>query len=66
MYLSAIINLAGLSVAFNSLWLLLGIPVFGYAVWILAIRKEESYLENRFGKKYHAYKRRVPRWFGPF
>jgi protein-S-isoprenylcysteine O-methyltransferase Ste14 len=56
--------LVGLGVAFalNSFWIvLLQIPlVFALNRWV--IRKEEDYLENKFGDDYRAYKKRVRRW----
>ncbi len=49
-------------------WLLLLTPVVAYVVFKAKIRRENEYLEKRFGEDYRTYKRRVnelvpfPRW----
>lgn len=62
MYVALALLYLGAAFLANSLWvLLLLIPVLVF-VRIAIIRKEEQYLERRFGDDYLAYKRKVPRW----
>jgi protein-S-isoprenylcysteine O-methyltransferase Ste14 len=61
-YLGEAIGMVGAGISFNRLWLLLAAPVFACAVTRLAIKREEAYLERRFGASYADYKARVRRW----
>jgi len=62
LYLAMTLFYAGIAILAESLWtlVLLGplLMVMTYAV----IRREESYLEGKFGDTYRAYKSRVRRW----
>ncbi len=40
----------------NKLWLVMGSPIAGILVYFIAIRKEEIYLESKFGDQYRQYK----------
>ena len=61
-YLSMLISLVGLAIAFNTLWIIIGLagwyPVMRWGV----ISREEAYLERMFGDDYLAYRSRVRRW----
>ena len=46
----------------NSLWVLLSFFPAAVTVYHLAIRKEEAYLEAKFGAQYTDYKSKVRRW----
>jgi protein-S-isoprenylcysteine O-methyltransferase Ste14 len=62
MYLGLTIAYAGLSLALNTAWPLLLLPL---VIWLLiktVIRPEEEYLASTFGDEYLAYKKRVRRW----
>jgi protein-S-isoprenylcysteine O-methyltransferase Ste14 len=61
-YLGEAVALAGAGFAANRLGPILVAPLFALAVDRLAIRREEAYLERRFGDHYLAYKDRVRRW----
>jgi protein-S-isoprenylcysteine O-methyltransferase Ste14 len=61
-YLGEALALAGAGIAFNRLWLLVAAPLFMVLVTQLAIRREEAYLERRFGAAYGDYRSRVRRW----
>jgi len=62
MYLQMLLVCIGVGVAINSWWILLFTPLAGCALYWLAIRPEEEYLEKKFGETYLTYKRRVRRW----
>ena len=62
MYLQMLLVCVGAAVALSSAWILLLVPVGGWALQRLAIRPEEAYLEGKFGETYLGYKRRVRRW----
>lgn len=62
-YLSMTLLYLGISVAADSLWMLLMvIPLLGVMHYGV-IRREERYLEAEFGEAYRDYKRAVRRWF---
>jgi protein-S-isoprenylcysteine O-methyltransferase Ste14 len=53
-----------LAVAFaaNSLWMLLLVWPTGSALCLAVIRKEEDYLQRKFGDQYALYRQQVRRW----
>jgi len=61
-YLSFCMLTIGTSIAFNNLWMLLSTIPSAYLVYVIAIKKEEQYLEKKFGEEYLAYKTKVRRW----
>ncbi len=63
-YLGDIVILIGFVVLANS-WLALCPSLVTIASAVAAPFAEEGWLEKRFGAAYQAYKRRVPRFFGP-
>src|SRR5262249_37461646 len=56
------VGLAGLAVAFNTLWLLAALIVFFAIIRFGVVAREETYLERKFGDAYRDYKARVRRW----
>lgn len=62
MYLTMCIVCFALGLVLASAWLLLLTPVLALALYLVAIRHEEAYLEAKFGEPYRDYKRRVRRW----
>jgi protein-S-isoprenylcysteine O-methyltransferase Ste14 len=46
----------------NMLWVLLLAPLSAVVINYYAVRREERYLEQRFGQEYLDYKQRVRRW----
>ncbi|OMH29469.1 isoprenylcysteine carboxylmethyltransferase family protein [Motiliproteus sp. MSK22-1] len=52
----------GIGVFLDSFWVVISCVPSSVAVYYLAIRKEERYLEKKFGEEYLAYKRKVRRW----
>ncbi len=61
-YLGMVLLYLGLALIFVASWaLLLLIPVL-VALQIAVIRREEAYLERRFGAAYREYRARVRRW----
>ena len=62
MYVGMTLGYLGLSLAFNTAWPILLLPLVLVAMVKLVITKEEEYLEAVFGDDYRAYKRDVRRW----
>lgn len=62
MYLAMVLVYAGVALWFDVFWALVLIPLVIWLVNRLIIRKEERYLEERFGEEYRRYKTEVRRW----
>jgi len=61
-YVALVLLTVGLGFTGNNLWLALaGLPAALLVYWT-AIRKEEHYLERKFGEDYRRYCQRVRRW----
>ena len=61
-YLAMTMLYIGVGIAADSLWILgLVLPILT-VMHFGVIRREERYLERKFGEEYLAYKRRVRRW----
>jgi protein-S-isoprenylcysteine O-methyltransferase Ste14 len=61
-YLGMFLGLAGLAIAFDSLWLLVALAAFALVIRYGVVAREEAYLERRFGDVYRPYRARVRRW----
>jgi protein-S-isoprenylcysteine O-methyltransferase Ste14 len=62
-YLGILIALSGVALIFAFDWLLIVIVPAWIIVNLAVVRREELYLEHRFGKVYRDYCHRVPRYF---
>ena len=62
MYVSMGLLQAGIGVALANGWVVLLVPVVWAVIYVIAIRHEEAYLEQKFGSVYTDYKRSVRRW----
>lgn len=62
LYLGSTLIYAGLAVAAGSLWAIVLIVPMLWVINVGVIRREERYLERKFGEAYRAYKGRVRRW----
>ncbi len=62
-YLAFCIATVGCGLALNSWWVVMSVLPLGYLLQRLVIKREETYLESKFGKTYLDYKQRVRRWF---
>lgn len=62
MYIGFALWTFGLAILFDSVWLLLAVPIGLVLTDLLIVRREEAYLERKFGNEYVAYKQRVRRW----
>jgi protein-S-isoprenylcysteine O-methyltransferase Ste14 len=62
-YIGDCLNALGYMLLTNS-WLTWVIGILGIILNLMAPLTEEPWLEQRFGKDYLDYKRRVPRWIG--
>jgi protein-S-isoprenylcysteine O-methyltransferase Ste14 len=61
-YLSFTVVGAGIAILLNNLWIVLTQLPLVLVITQVVIRKEERYLEEKFGDSYRAYKSRVRRW----
>ena len=61
-YLGFLLMLIGIPLNGRNIWGIVLAPVFVFLMNRLAIEKEESYLEKKFGEVYSSYKSRVRRW----
>jgi protein-S-isoprenylcysteine O-methyltransferase Ste14 len=62
-YLGFAITGAGIALAFNTCWMLLGVLAFVFIANKLVIEREEEYLEGKFGEAYLNYRQQTRRWF---
>lgn len=65
MYVGAIAVLTGLAVLLASDWMLVMTIVFVLVLHFGVVRREERYLEARFGTSYEQYRNKVPRYGWP-
>ncbi len=61
-YLAFCIATLGCGLLLNSWWVLMATVPLAGLLQILVIRREEAYLEDKFGQPYLAYKQSVRRW----
>jgi protein-S-isoprenylcysteine O-methyltransferase Ste14 len=62
MYLAMLLVYIGTALLFDVFWALVLIPLIMFLVVRLVIRREERYLETKFGDEYRQYRTRVRRW----
>jgi protein-S-isoprenylcysteine O-methyltransferase Ste14 len=62
MYLGMGLLQAGIGVALANAWVVAFVPLSWIAVYLLAIRHEEAYLDRKFGSAYAEYRKAVRRW----
>lgn len=62
MYLSLTLIYLSIALFSNTTWIILIWPIPFLIIQQGVIKREERYLERKFGSKYMAYKRRVRRW----
>jgi protein-S-isoprenylcysteine O-methyltransferase Ste14 len=65
MYVGLTLCLAALSILLASDWMLVMTVVFVLVIHFGVVKREERYLEAKFGDAYRAYKARVPRYGWP-
>jgi protein-S-isoprenylcysteine O-methyltransferase Ste14 len=65
MYVGATMLLAGFAVLFASDWTLVMTVAFAVVVHVGVVKREERYLEAKFGNAYRSYKAHVPRYGWP-
>lgn len=65
MYVGLAVCLAGLAIMLASDWMLVMTIVFVLVLHFGVVKREERYLEAKFGDAYRAYKARVPRYGWP-
>ncbi len=62
MYVSLLLVYTGLSFLIGNWWNLILLPLLVFIVQEYVIKREENYLDRRFGQQYADYKKRVRRW----
>lgn len=62
MYLGMLLIYTGAALLFDVFWALVLVPAVIWLITRFVIRREERYLEARFGEEYRAYKVDVGRW----
>ena len=62
MYLGMLLVYVGVALLFDVFWALVLTPAVVFLVTRLVIRKEERYLEAKFGDEYRGYAAQVGRW----
>ncbi|MEM7351745.1 MAG: isoprenylcysteine carboxylmethyltransferase family protein [Acidobacteriota bacterium] len=62
MYVAMAIVQIGVGLGLGNLWIVAFTALSLVAVFFVAVRPEEAYLEGKFGDEYLAYKARVRRW----
>jgi protein-S-isoprenylcysteine O-methyltransferase Ste14 len=62
MYVGVTLLLAGLSILLASDWMLVMTIIFVPVIHFGVVKREERYLEAKFGDAYRSYKARVPRY----
>jgi protein-S-isoprenylcysteine O-methyltransferase Ste14 len=61
-YVAMTLIYVGLALAADALWPLAVLPLLLVVLHFGVVRREEAYLEHKFGDAYHAYRARVRRW----
>ncbi|MBW2543395.1 MAG: isoprenylcysteine carboxylmethyltransferase family protein [Deltaproteobacteria bacterium] len=61
-YVGFVVAGAGIALAFDSYWMLLGVLVFVLLANKHVIEREEEYLARKFGEAYSSYRRATRRW----
>jgi protein-S-isoprenylcysteine O-methyltransferase Ste14 len=62
LYVGILVALCGVGLIFDLDWMLLLIPPSWLLLHFAVVRREERYLERKFGDAYRRYKERVPRY----
>jgi protein-S-isoprenylcysteine O-methyltransferase Ste14 len=65
MYVGGTLFLAGLAILLASDWMLVMTVVFVMVLHFGVVKREERYLEQKFGDAYRQYRDRVPRYGWP-
>lgn len=63
MYVGLLFLYAGIALWFDLVWPIALLPVIVVVIQAAVIKREERYLERRFGDQYREYRQRVRRWF---
>jgi protein-S-isoprenylcysteine O-methyltransferase Ste14 len=62
MYIGFALWTFGIAILADSMWMLAAVPIGLVLTDLLVVRREEHYLERKFGEEYLAYKAKVRRW----
>jgi len=61
-YVSFCLASIGIGFVAGSVWILMSFVPTAITIYFVAIKKEEAYLEKKFGDEYISYKKNVRRW----
>ena len=61
-YIAMMIVVLAVAFAANDAWFLIAVPVLFLLLRFGVVSAEETYLSEKFGAEYEAYRRRVRRW----
>jgi protein-S-isoprenylcysteine O-methyltransferase Ste14 len=62
-YVGLCISCIGVGLVLNSWWIVFSFIPLAWLLFVLVIRREEDYLQGKFGEEYLSYQQRVRRWF---
>ena len=62
MYIGFALWTFGIAILADSMWMLSAVPIGLILTDLLIVRREERYLERKFGGEYVSYKNKVRRW----
>ncbi len=65
-YVAGVLGIAGIAIIFASDWMMALDILFAFVLHFGVVRREERYLEAKFGDAYRLYKLSVPRYGWPF
>jgi protein-S-isoprenylcysteine O-methyltransferase Ste14 len=66
LYVFSFLGLCGIALQFGSIIMFFSLVFLFLFYYRLVIKKEEQFLEHKFGEKYLEYKRKVPKWIPNF
>ncbi len=61
-YLAMLIGLFSFIFILNTYWLVIFFPIVYLLLLLGVIKREENYLQRKFGEKFRQYRLKVPRW----
>jgi protein-S-isoprenylcysteine O-methyltransferase Ste14 len=66
LYVFSWLGFTGFAIFSNNLWVMLLVPVGFYFLYLFLVKREEVFLQEKFGQAYDDYRARVPRFIPDF